>query len=92
MCNQMHSKLKLKNKSIDQLIAMCSNNNEYARTMKVNEGDFSLSGSGRLIVNVSDRLKAQITGFGNIRYEGKPSTRVEIKVIGSGTVREIKNH
>ena len=71
---------------------MCSDNNGYTRTMNVNEGDFSLSGSGRLIVNVSDRSKAQITGFGNIRYEGKLSTRVEIKVTGSGTVREIKNH
>ena len=51
--------------------------------MKVNEGDFSLTGSGRLIVNFSDRLKAQVTGSGSIRYEGKPSTRVESKVIGS---------
>ena len=85
----MHSKLKLKNKSIDQLIAMSSNNNEYARTMKVNEGDFSLSGSGRLIVNVSDRLKAQVTRSGSIRYEGKPSTIEEIKFIGSSTVRKI---
>ena len=67
----------------------CANNNEHARRMKVNEGDFSLSGSGRLIVNVSDRLKAQVTGSGSIRYEGKPSTREQIKVIGSSTVRKI---
>ena len=62
-----------------------------ARAMEVNGGDFSLSGSGRMIVNVSGRLKAQVSGSGSIRYEAKPSTRVVSKVVGSGSIREIKS-
>ena len=59
--------------------------------MEVNGGDFSLSGSGRMIVNVSGRLKAQVSESGSIRYEAKPSTRVVSKVVGSGSIREIKS-
>lgn len=64
----------------------------WARTMKVNDSNLALSGSGRMIVNVSDRLKAQVSGSGSIRYEAKPSTEIVSKVTGSGSIKEIRNY
>ncbi len=60
--------------------------------MKVNDSNLALSGSGRMIVNVSDRLKAQVSGSGSIRYEAKPSTEIVSKVTGSGSIKEIRNY
>ncbi|MTT24025.1 DUF2807 domain-containing protein, partial [Parabacteroides merdae] len=45
-------------------------------------------GKGSAQIHPTDNLKATIVGKGNIRYKGP--TAVQQKVIGKGTVEEVK--
>ena len=63
-----------------------------AKELKAEDGDFSVSGSGRIEANISDELEARVSGSGSVRYLGTPATRVYSKVNGSGSVKEIKSY
>ena len=47
-----------------------------------------MTGNGTMEVHPTDNLKANIVGKGNIRYKGP--TAVQQKVIGKGSVEEVK--
>ncbi|HEY2585928.1 MAG TPA: DUF2807 domain-containing protein, partial [Tepidisphaeraceae bacterium] len=47
-------------------------------------GDVHISGSGHVVVNVSDHLDAHVSGSGDIEYMGHPSVNTHIS--GSGGV------
>ena len=49
----------------------------------LDEGDISISGSGDVEVTVNEKLKAKISGSGNIYYKGNP-TSIEDNISGSG--------
>jgi hypothetical protein len=55
-----------------------------AEALSVDQANVSISGSGDAVVNVSDRLVADIGGSGSIEYLGNPT--VESNVSGSGSI------
>ena len=56
-----------------------------ASELQCEKADLAISGSGNMRVNVSQELKARISGSGNIKYTGNPG-REDVKVSGSGSV------
>jgi hypothetical protein len=56
-----------------------------ARTVQSTDADANISGSGDIDVHVAGKLKARISGSGNINYWGNP-TEVDAEVSGSGKV------
>lgn len=55
--------------------------NSYGFSLK--EADISISGSGDVEITVSEKLKARISGSGNIYYKGSPAV-IDDNISGSG--------
>lgn len=53
-----------------------------ARTARI-----GVSGSGKVTVNVSERLEANVSGSGGVRYAGRPAVRGDVS--GSGSVEPL---
>ena len=53
------------------------------KKLKTELGKFTVSGSGRIKANISDKLEARISDSGSIGYQGSCSTQVHSKVSGS---------
>jgi hypothetical protein len=56
-------------------------------SMKVFNADVSNSGSGSLMVSVKDKLEAELSGSGDIRYKGDPQ-EINLKSDGSGNIQK----
>ncbi|MGY8948374.1 MAG: GIN domain-containing protein, partial [Flavobacteriales bacterium] len=52
--------------------------------------EFTVSGSGRIETNVTEKIIAKVSGSGSIRYIGSPNLSRKTKVSGSGSIKEIK--
>jgi len=52
--------------------------------LQIEEADIKISGSGKGIVNITEYLKAGVSGSGRVSYYGKP--RVNTNVSGSGKI------
>ncbi len=60
----------------------------FAEKLVAGDYQISMSGSGRVSINLNGDLDARISGSGKVYYMGKP-TRVNSSVSGSGSVRKI---
>jgi len=58
--------------------------------MKTEEGKFTVSGSGRIETNVTEKIIAKVSGSGSIHYIVSPNLSRKTIVNGSGSTREIK--
>tara|TARA_B110000459_G_C16326924_1_gene366153 strand:+ start:173 stop:355 length:183 start_codon:yes stop_codon:yes gene_type:complete len=58
--------------------------------LKTEEGKFTVSGSGRIETNVTEKIIAKVSGSRSIRYIGSPNLSRKTKVSGSGSIKEIK--
>jgi hypothetical protein len=56
--------------------------------MPARSASASIAGSGTIKLNVTDKLSANISGSGDIRYAGKPKS-VSKSVVGSGEIRPL---
>ena len=63
-----------------------------AKELKTEEGEFTVSESGRIETNVTEKIIAKVSGSGSIRYIGSPNLSRKTKVSGSGSIREIKDN
>lgn len=59
-----------------------------ANHLRLEDCDATISGSGNMVVNVSESLHAHITGSGNIYYYGAPG--IESRISGSGRIIQIR--
>ncbi|MCK0124702.1 DUF2807 domain-containing protein [Gelidibacter sp. F2691] len=54
--------------------------------LDANDTTVTIAGSGTVEVVSQERLKARVTGSGNVTYKGNPSSK-DTKVTGSGTIK-----
>jgi Putative auto-transporter adhesin, head GIN domain len=74
--------------SVSELVASMTGASELrAESLQTKSAEVSLTGAGDARLNVSDTLKAAITGAGKVEYSGNPA-RVERHVSGAGTIRK----
>lgn len=67
-------------------ISISGSGNYAGENAKIASVDISISGSGNCITNITESLKASVSGSGNVTYAGNPP-RVDARVSGSGKVR-----
>lgn len=59
-----------------------------AANLETNSCEVRITGSGDVEINVKDKLNANITGSGNVRYKGNPG-KVNSHSAGSGNVKKL---
>jgi hypothetical protein len=57
-----------------------------ARDLRARQAEVRLSGAGNATIQVTDRLRARISGVGNLTYYGDPDDR-DVHVSGLGSIR-----
>jgi len=67
-------------------ISISGSGNYSGEQLKIGSADISISGSGNCTCNVTESLKASISGSGNVNYFGN-SAKIDTRVSGSGHVR-----
>ncbi len=68
-----------------QDVVLTGSGSYHGDALETREGTVKVSGSGNAVVNVSDRLDAQVIGSGSVEYIGDPALRRN--VTGAGSVR-----
>lgn len=77
--------IRLHGKASSLEAAVSGSGDMDASELQCDRADLAVSGSGNIRVNVSQELKARISGSGNVKYKGNPA-REDVKVSGSGSV------
>jgi hypothetical protein len=74
--------------AVAELVASMTGASELrAESLQTKTTELDVTGAGAAQVNVSDTLKASITGAGKVEYEGSPA-HVEKHITGAGTIRK----
>jgi hypothetical protein len=66
-------------------ISISGSGNYNGESFKIGSAEIHISGSGSCICNVTENLRASVSGSGNVNYVGSP--KVDAHVSGSGKVR-----
>jgi hypothetical protein len=74
--------IKLEGKTETQKVDVAGSGTILARDLETGSADISIPGSGNLTVWISDELKVQVNGSGDIRYYGQPA--IDQSGFGSG--------
>jgi hypothetical protein len=80
------SKITLDGKVGELTAGMTGASKLNAEALQTQRTELSLTGASKAEVNVTDTLKASITGAGKVVYSGNPRT-VEKSVTGAGSIR-----
>lgn len=70
----------------DGEFSISGSGNYSGENAKIGSADVSISGSGNCLLNVTESLKAHVSGSGNVTYTGG-APKVDARVSGSGKVR-----
>lgn len=77
--------LTLKGSSHDVHADITGSGNLIAKDLQTNDADVTVQGSGDMLINCTENLKASVTGSGDIEYLGTPETR-DFSTLGSGDI------
>jgi hypothetical protein len=70
----------------EQAVAISGTSNYLAQNLQSRDAKIAVAGAGSAVVNVKEKLDAEISGVGSIEYVGHP--RVQQTVSGAGHVSE----
>ena len=74
--------------TVDQLLADLTGASELkAKALQAKTVEISTTGAGDAWVTATEKLRAAITGAGDVTYSGNPQT-VERRITGAGTIRQ----
>jgi hypothetical protein len=74
--------------TVDQLLADLTGASELkAKALQAKTVEISTTGAGDAWVTATEKLRAAITGAGDVSYSGNPQT-VERRITGAGTIRQ----
>lgn len=77
--------LDLKGKTNNLKVSISGSGEFKGYNLDANDVDVSVTGSGDAKIACNGHLKARITGSGDIKYNGNPTTE-DLKVTGSGSI------
>ncbi|MCK9424264.1 MAG: DUF2807 domain-containing protein [Bacteroidales bacterium] len=81
------SKFKFSGTAVDVGMDLSGASDIFAYDLFAENYDLQISGAGNAQVNVSKKIRAEISGAGSVRYKGSPS-EVDQSVSGAGSIRK----
>ncbi|MCK9203433.1 MAG: DUF2807 domain-containing protein [Bacteroidales bacterium] len=81
------SKFKFSGTAVNVRLDLSGASDIFAYDLFVENYDVEISGAGDAKINVSKKIKADISGAGTIRYKGSP-TEVDQSVSGAGSIKK----
>lgn len=83
------SKMKFSGSAIEVNMDLSGASDIFAFDMPAESYDLEISGAGNAEINVSKKIRAEISGAGNVKYKGSP-TEVDQSVSGAGTIKKVQ--
>lgn len=83
------SKMKFSGSAVDVTMDLSGASDIFAFDMPAENYDLDISGAGNAQINVSKKIRAEISGAGSVKYKGSP-TDVDQSVSGAGTIKKVQ--
>jgi hypothetical protein len=83
------SKMKFTGTAVDVTMDLSGASDIFAFDMIAENYDIDISGAGNAQLNVSKRIRAEISGAGSVKYKGSP-TEIDQQVSGAGSVTKVQ--
>lgn len=83
------SKMKFSGSATDVRMDLSGAADIYGYDMLSETYDIDISGAGNAQINVSKRIRAEISGAGSVKYRGSPS-EVDQSVSGAGSIKKVQ--
>lgn len=83
------SKMKFTGSASEVSMDLSGATDIFAYDLLAETYDIDISGAGNAQINVSKRIRAEISGAGNVKYKGSPS-EVDQRVSGAGTIKKVQ--
>jgi hypothetical protein len=83
------SKMKFSGSAVDVNMDLSGASDIFAYEMPAENYDIEISGAGNAQINVSKKIRAEISGAGSVKYKGSP-TEVDQSVSGAGSIKKVQ--
>ena len=83
------SKLKFSGTAVEVTMDLSGASDIFGYDLVAENYDIDISGAGNAQINVSKKLRAEISGAGSVKYKGSP-TEVNQEVSGAGSIRKVQ--
>jgi hypothetical protein len=83
------SKMKFSGSAKDVNMDLSGASDIFAYDMLTENFDFEISGTGNAQINVSKKIRAEISGAGSVKYKGSPSD-IDQSVSGAGSIKKVQ--
>ena len=83
------SKMKFSGSAVDVSMDLSGATDIFAYDLVSENYDLEISGAGNAQINVSKRLRAEISGAGSVKYKGSP-TSIDQSVSGAGSIKKVE--
>ena len=83
------SKMRFSGTAIDVDMDLSGASDIFAYEMPAENYDIEISGAGNAELNVSKRIRAEISGAGSVKYKGSP-TDIDQSVSGAGSIKKVQ--
>jgi hypothetical protein len=83
------SKMKFSGSATDVNMDLSGASDIFGYDLLAESYDIDISGAGNAQLNVSKRIRAEISGAGSVKYKGSP-TEVDQSVSGAGSIKKVE--
>lgn len=83
------SKMKFSGSATDVKMDLSGASDIFGYDMLAETYDLEISGAGNAQINVSKKIRAEISGAGSVKYKGSPSD-VDQSVSGAGSIKKVQ--
>jgi hypothetical protein len=83
------SKMKFSGSAVDVSMDLSGATDIFAFDMPAETYNIEISGAGNAQLNVSKKIRAEISGAGSVKYKGSP-TEIDQSVSGAGSIKKVQ--
>ena len=83
------SKLRFSGSATDVSMDLSGASDIFAYDLLAENYDIDISGAGNAQINVSKKIRAEISGAGSVKYKGSPSN-IDQSVSGAGSIKKVE--
>ncbi|MEI7499988.1 MAG: head GIN domain-containing protein [Bacteroidota bacterium] len=83
------SKMKFSGTAVDVIMNLSGASDIFGFDLVAENYEIDISGAGNAQINVSKKLRAEISGAGNVKYKGSPAD-IDQSVSGAGSIKKVQ--